>query len=389
MSKVKRFESSFSYKLIYIFRINDKAHEGLLKIGDATLKTDENVDSLPPNCKKLNQAARERINSYTNTAGITYDLLHTELAIRTDIKKGVITAFRDHNVHAVLENSGIKKVTVKDTKAREWFEVDLDTAIRAIQAVKQDKPSLNPSEKGKVFTPVVFRPEQIDAINATVKEFKNGNRMLWNAKMRFGKTLSALEVIRQMHFGKTIIMTHRPVVDSGWYEDYEKIFHNEEDVIYGSKNNGYTIEKLLESGDRFIYFASIQDLRGSEKVGGKHEKNDAVFNTKWDCVIVDEAHEGTTTALGEEVINSIVTENTKFLALSGTPFNILGNYDNNVYTWDYIMEQRRKAEWDNEHFGDSNPYDELPKMNIFVYDLGKQRVLVLHKARALGLGENL
>ena len=35
------------------------------------------------------------------------------------------------------------------------------------------------------------------------------------------------------------------------------------------------------------------------------------------------------------------------------------------------MEQRRKAEWDNEHFGDSNPYDELPKMNIFVYDLGK------------------
>jgi superfamily II DNA or RNA helicase len=371
MAKSGKFESSFSYKLIYIFRINDDNHKGLLKIGDATLKTDESIDQLPPNCKALNKAAKERINSYTNTAAISYDLLHTELAIRTDIKNGSISAFRDHNVHAVLENSGIKKVVVRDTKAREWFEVDLNTAIRAIAAVKKDKPSLNPSEKGKGFTPIVFRPEQDEAIRATIKEFKTGNRMLWNAKMRFGKTICALEVIRQMKFGKTIIITHRPVVDAGWYEDYEKIFHNEKDVIYGSKNNGYTIEKLLESEDRFIYFASIQDLRGSELVGGKHEKNDAVFNTKWDCVIVDEAHEGTTTALGEEVINAIVTEDTKFLALSGTPFNILGNYDNNVYTWDYIMEQRRKAEWDNEHFGDSTPYDELPKMNIFVYDLGK------------------
>ena len=195
--------------------------------------------------------------------------------------------------------------------------------------------------------------------------------MLWNAKMRFGKTLSAVEVVRQMKFGKTIIVTHRPVVDNGWYEDFGKIFYFEEDYVYGSKNNNYTIDRLLSSGKKFIYFASIQDLRGSDKVGGKFDKNNEVFSTEWDCVIVDEAHEGTTTALGEEVIKAIVSEKTKFLALSGTPFNILGSYDKNVYTWDYIMEQRCKAEWDSEHFGDSNPYDELPKMNIFVYDLGK------------------
>lgn len=367
----ERFVDSFSYKLIYIFRINDEAHKGLLKIGDATLKTTESIDKLSPNCRLLNQAAKKRIDEYTSTAGIAYDLLHTELAVRTDMKKGVIVGFRDHDVHAVLEHSKIKKIIIKDTKAREWFKIDLDTAKKAIEAVKQFRPALNPSEQNIEFTPIVFRPEQLEAIKATIKEFKTGNRMLWNAKMRFGKTLSALEVIRQMQFSKTIIVTHRPVVDSGWYEDFSKIFHHEQDFIYGSKNNGYTVEKLLESGKKFIYFASIQDLRGSEKVGGKFEKNSAVFGTKWDCVIVDEAHEGTTTALGEEVINAIVTENTKFLALSGTPFNILGNYDNNVYTWDYIMEQRCKAEWDNEHFGDSNPYDELPKMNIFVYDLGK------------------
>ncbi len=366
-----KFVSSYSYKLIYVFRINDKAHEGLLKIGDATLKTDESIDRLSPNCRLLNQAAKERINSYTNTAGVTYDLLHTELAVRTDIKKGTIKAFRDHDVHAVLEHSGIEKVVLKGTKAREWFRVDLDTVKRAIEAVKQFRPTLNPSETGVPFTPIVFRPEQLQAISETIKQFKTGDRMLWNAKMRFGKTLSALEVVRQMKFGKTIIVTHRPVVDNGWYEDFGKIFYFEEDYVYGSKNNNYTIDRLLSSGKKFIYFASIQDLRGSDKVGGKFDKNNEVFNTEWDCVIVDEAHEGTTTALGEEVIKAIVSEKTKFLALSGTPFNILGSYDKNVYTWDYIMEQRCKAEWDSEHFGDSNPYDELPKMNIFVYDLGK------------------
>lgn len=366
----KRFIDSFSYKLIYIFIINDETHKGLLKIGDATIKTKETIDELYPNCKKLNQAAKKRIDAYTNTAGITYELLYTELAVRANIKNGTVISFRDHDVHAVLENSGIKKVTIKGTKAREWFKVDLDTAISAISAVKQFRPTLKPSERGISFTPIIFRPEQLEAIKVTIKEFKSGNRMLWNAKMRFGKTLSALEVVRQSGFEKTIIVTHRPVVDSGWYEDFSKIFYKE-DYIYGSKNNGSTMKYLLSSGKKFIYFASIQDLRGSDKVGGKFNKNNTVFDTAWDCVIVDEAHEGTTTALGEEVINSIVTKDTKFLALSGTPFNILGNYDNNVYTWDYIMEQRCKAEWDIEHFGDSNPYDELPKMNIFVYDLGK------------------
>ena len=35
------------------------------------------------------------------------------------------------------------------------------------------------------------------------------------------------------------------------------------------------------------------------------------------------------------------------------------------------MEQSRKREWDSLHFGDSNPYDELPELRIFTYGLGK------------------
>ena len=48
-----------------------------------------------------------------------------------------------------------------------------------------------------------------------------------------------------------------------------------------------------------------------------------MFSLDWDLVIVDEAHEGTTTALGDDVIKNLVKEgngyDTKFLALSGTP----------------------------------------------------------------------
>lgn len=372
------FETSFEYKLIYIFRIDDEKHKGLLKIGDATIKTEESIDRLPPNCKLLNQAAKDRIKQYTNTAGVTAELLHTEIAIHT-VKDKVtgqptLKAFRDHHVHSVLVNSGIPKHTLKGSTSKEWFETDLETALKAIDAVKKNIKNLS-NAKSDGFTPIIFRPEQERAIKKTLEQFKDSNKMLWNAKMRFGKTLSALQVAKQCKFEKTIIITHRPVVDSGWYEDFGKIFHGEKDYIYGSKHSGYTVEQLVESGEKFVYFTSIQDLRGSDTVGGKFNKNDAAFSLNWDFVIVDEAHEGTTTALGDAVIENIVKDGngyeTKFLALSGTPFNILDKYEDNVYTWDYIMEQQAKKEWDKLYFGDSNPYDELPELKIFTYDLGK------------------
>lgn len=365
------FETSFKYKLIYIFEIRDEAHKGLLKIGDATIDTQESIDKLPPNCKALNSAAMARIKQYTNTAGVDPKLLHTELAIKTtkNSNSSIETkAFRDFEVHRVLENSGIKKKNLSGSTSREWFKTDLQTAIKAIDAVKKNYNNLSniPSQD---FVPIVFRPEQEEAIEKTLKQFRNGNSMLWNAKMRFGKTLTALEVVRKSGFNKTIIITHRPVVDNGWYEDFKKIFCDE-DYIYGSKNHGYSTEQLIKQDKKFVYFASMQDLRGSDTVGGKYDKNNIVFKTDWDFVIVDEAHEGTKTALGEEVIKQIVKDNTKFLALSGTPFNIIKEYEDNIYTWDYVMEQSRKKEWDTLHFGDSNPYEELPELKIYTYDLG-------------------
>ena len=58
--------------------------------------------------------------------------------------------------------------------------------------------------------------------------------------------------------------------------------------------------------------------------------------------------------------------------MSGTPFNLLDNYnENEIYTWDYVMEQRAKAQWDIDHPGDHNPYAGLPRLNIYTYDLGR------------------
>ena len=81
------YRSPYSYKLIYIFRINDEDHKGALKIGEATINYSGNPKDLTPSCKLLEAAANSRIHQYTNTAGITPQLLYTELAYYVDQKK--------------------------------------------------------------------------------------------------------------------------------------------------------------------------------------------------------------------------------------------------------------------------------------------------------------
>ena len=377
------FLDTFSYKLIYVFRIPIKTHEGLLKIGETTMHGVADISKVEDNSEKLNEAAKARIDSVTKTAGINYELLYTTVAIDNDNK-----VFSDRDVHNVLRRSGIEQVREELNNAYEWYRVDLSTAINAIDAVKDGRSSLHPGDISDHRSPFIFRKEQRDAIEKTIKQFTRNNQekpkrahMLWNAKMRFGKTPSALEVIRRMQFSRTIIITHRPDVSDGWYEDFAKIFYDDENYLYGSKTEGYALENLVNQGcygRKLVYFASIQDLRGSKLVGGKFEKNDAIFNMPWDFVIVDEAHEGTQTELGNAVIQELITstDKTKALYLSGTPFNLLGPEshqqfsEDEVYTWNYIMEQQAKLDWVEQHL-DSNPYAMLPRMNIFTYDLGK------------------
>ncbi|MCQ2344319.1 MAG: Eco57I restriction-modification methylase domain-containing protein [Paludibacteraceae bacterium] len=364
--------NSFRPELIYVFRINDILHSGSLKIGKTTISDDTPLDAAP-NSRTLNEAAKARIRQYTKTAGVAFELLYTEISIAHKNKE--VFCIDDKEVHQVLLRSGIKRSDFTDNMGSEWFECDLETAKRAIAAAKERRTSLLPHEITLGQSPIVFRPEQQNAIDKTVKKFQKSNQMLWNAKMRFGKTLCALQVVRQMNFKRTIILTHRPVVDEGWFDDFKKIFYDTHNYQYGSKGKGGDF-KYMENACalgrvNYIYFASIQDLRGSEQVGGKFDKNHKVFSINWDCVIVDEAHEGTQTLLGKNVLEALIKKDTKVLQLSGTPFNLFDDFnEDEIFTWDYVMEQKAKAEWDDKYFGDSNPYAGLPAMNIYTFDLG-------------------
>lgn len=372
---MSKFESAFGgYKLIYVFRMPYKDHEGALKVGEATVYTDDAPESLQPDCLQLQQAANKRIKQYTQTAGLKYELLYTELAI-TNKGKG----FTDHDVHKVLDRSNIRRKKFEEVDgSKEWYMTELGVVKNAIAAVKAGRHSLNPDEKIADCTPISLRDEQKDAVKKTIKRFKSGhNRMLWYAKMRFGKTLTAMSLVKEMDFKRTIIITHRPVVKKGWFEDFEKLFCDKRDEYkFASRTVGEKFEDVERDAKhnrcKYLYFASIQDLRGAEAVGGNFDKNNAIFNTDWDLVIIDEAHEGTQTDLGKKIEELLVKEKTHLLQLSGTPFNLLENVDEDeVYTWDYIMEQRAKADWYKNHIGEPNPYAGLPKMHIFTYDMSE------------------
>lgn len=377
---------TYSHKIIYVFSIEKKTHHGLLKIGETSLSSTLNPLLISDDSIELNRAASKRIDLYTKTAGITYELLYTTVAINN-----YGSPFKDNDVHRVLKRSQINQPKIDLNGATEWFKCDLQTVKNAIQAVKSGRKSLQSVEISDDKTPIIFRPEQKLAIRESIKRFSQDGleresraHMLWNAKMRFGKTLSALQVVKEMNFAKTIIVTHRPVVRDSWYEDFEKIFYDKPTYKYVSRSIGEDLDSLttyIKSNEetKYIYFASIQDLRGSQQVGGKYEKNKNVFDIDWDFVIIDEAHEGTQTQLGNDVIEQLFNSSskTKTLYLSGTPFNLLSvksnqSFSNNeIFTWDYVMEQRAKLDWVENHFDDSNPYESLPKLSIFTYDLSR------------------
>lgn len=344
-----------------------KEYVGNLKIGKA--KAGDLARDNSDNSAEMREDAKKRISQYMTTSGLPLKLEWVELAYSKVLDN---PWFTDTDVHRVLERSGVKHSDL--LKGQEWFHTTLPVAKAAIKAVKANKSSINVNDlqENTPKVKIVLRPEQQAAVDKAKKAFKKGNKMLWNAKMRFGKTLSALQLIKDEKYKHVLIMTHRPVVDEGWFEDFNKIEMPAAGYIYGSKKEGATFDELQKSNKPFVYFASLQDLRGSEEAGGKAgDKNRKLFSTNWDLVIVDEAHEGTQTELAKNVTKLVVGKNTKLLELSGTPFNILDQYkdEDQVYTWDYTQEQRAKRQWPIDHPGKPNPYADLPKVNMYTFEM--------------------
>lgn len=287
--------------------------------------------------------------------------------------------------------------TFEEIKAYQKGSCDEVFPLRIEQRDAIDRAKLHYCKRTRVATGYRYQ---------VVPEFR---KYLWDAKMRFGKTICALQLMREMDVKRTLIITHRPVVGDGWDEAFKQVIGRKDKapVVEGNNSlsdvyafgmlsekdnsgNFYDMEKFVqEDGHHYAFFVSMQYIRLSEivnditkaknleKTDGYNRANEKlkadILNTNWDLIIVDEAHEGTLTSLGSTVIkNHLQKETTKMLYLTGTSYNIYDEFkENEVFTWDYIAEQRAKRLWDQQHPGEKNPYAELPQMQILTYDISK------------------
>lgn len=362
-------------RLLYVLSINDRKHANLLKVGEVFVDNEIADDT---NKQVLFKAVRDILDKRSYMQGVNYHLEHVECTTYNQSTK----CYKADDVYRTLNKMGIPSTPLNRLKGEDadiWFHCFLAEIQEAINKIKN----------GQVagYGAIKFRPEQDMAIGNTVAHFRkpNGKAFLWNAKMRFGKTLSGLEVAKQLGYKSTLIITHRPVVDKGWHDDFKKIFGKMPEYHYATRmsdnesegGNFYSLTKDVDAGKKkLVFFVSMQYLRLSQYVGGKERNFDplkkAIMKYDWDFVMVDEAHEGIEAAAGVRVMEKLKKENTRILSLSGTPFNLLDKYDEGeIYTWDYVMEQRAKQEWDDKHFGDPNPYAELPRMQILTFTLPK------------------
>ena len=382
-------------RLLYVLSINDRKHQGLLKIGEVFVDN-EIADS--KSSQELGKAVRAVLDARPYMQGVAYHIEYVECTTYDQDK-----CYKADDVYRTLRAMDIPSKTLGKYKdpttgqtedADIWFACTIFDIHDVISKIKQGK--------GAGHGAIKFRPEQEKAIHDTVeyfqKEFKDPNKgkhYLWNAKMRFGKTLSGLEVAKRCGYRSTLIITHRPVVDKGWHDDFAKIFRTPEaladyhakglEPAYGrrmmddndSQGDFYMLTNEVDAGKKIlVFFVSMQYLRLSQFVGGKERNFDplkrAIMEYDWDFVMVDEAHEGIDAAAGVRVMNKLKKENTRILSLSGTPFNLLDKYEESeIYTWDYVMEQRAKLFWDEHHYGDPNPYADLPRMQILTFTLPK------------------
>ena len=383
-------------RLLYVLSINDRKHQGLLKIGEVFVDN-EIADS--KNSQEFGKAVRAVLDARPYMQGVSYHIEYVECTTYDQDSK----CYKADDVYRTLRAMDIPSKTLGKYKdpttgqtedADIWFACTIFDIQDVICKIKQGK--------GAGHGVIKFRPEQEKAIHDTVeyfqKEFKDPNKgkhYLWNAKMRFGKTLSGLEVAKRCGYRSTLIITHRPVVDKGWHDDFAKIFRTPEaladyhakglEPAYGrrmmddndSQGDFHTLTNEVDAGKKIlVFFVSMQYLRLSQFVGGKERNFDplkrAIMEYDWDFVMVDEAHEGIDAAAGVRVMNKLKKENTRILSLSGTPFNLLDKYEESeIYTWDYVMEQRAKLFWDEHHYGDPNPYADLPRMQILTFTLPK------------------
>ncbi len=249
-------------------------------------------------------------------------------------------------------------------------------------------------------TAIKLRNEQKAAIEQAFEFWKKAQKLkpeerkfLWNAKPRFGKTLTAYKFAEKINAQRTLILTNRPAAMDAWASDFFRFIQPGSKTIFASQKGGewsrhriFSRNELLKSNELLnqplYYFISLQDLKGRNKnTKDFKEQNQWIFEIRrnWDLVIVDESHDGVATTKTQEILGKIRRNFT--LHLSGTPFRALANQEfgnEQIYNWTYLDEQLAKKKWR----GQPNPYTELPDMNFWLYDLPNSQLGEMFRTRA-------
>ena len=316
------------------------------------------------------QTAEARIKQQTHTAGIRPKLVWTCPAYYDDG-----TAFTDHEVHAYLTKAGIER-----RHGTEWFHT---TAVNIRDAYMPDfiHRKLD-AIAGDETIDYSLRREQDEAVKKIGSWFDNGgDEFLLNAKPRYGKTLTAYDLIIRNGYKKVLIVTNRPSIANSWAGDYNKFVGIKSGLAFVSdspalKGVPHVIsradyEKSSQAGELgYIMFMSLQDLKGGTEFGGKFNKHEWLADEDIDLLIADESHEGISTLRTEKAFAEIHRKHT--LYMTGTAFNQLasGDFgDENIYNWSYADEQEAKANWNDED--GYNPYECLPRVELRTYQMSK------------------
>ena len=282
--------------------------------------------------------------------------------------------FRDTDFHSYLHKLGVER-----KEKTEWFHIDGANSEREFYNFRKNRGVLKQLNS---LIPYTLRDEQQKAVNQTIAYFKanKNGEFLWNAKPRFGKTLSVYHLCKEINADKVLIVTNRPAIANSWYSDYEKFIGTQSGYYFVSstealKNKKYVlsrddyIKKIDENHYKCIEFVSLQDLKGSIYFGGQLDKLREVSDIDWDLLVIDEAHEGVDTYKTDIAFNQIKRKYT--LHLSGTPFKALANEkfeEKAIFNWTYADEQKAKNNWAED---EENPYKILPKLNLYTYQMSE------------------
>lgn len=292
--------------------------------------------------------------------------------------------FTDKDFHAYLKQQGIERERrPKYPKTTEWhrFEGEPKSSLEYFtDFAGQDFAGLQTTGSDDYE----LRPEQQAAVNQALEAFTSGHdEVLWNAKPRFGKTLTTYDLMRELDAKKVLVVTNRPAIANSWFDDFEQFIGHQTTYKFVSESPSLSSRTpmtraqwrshLLNSSEqdvRIVEFVSLQDLKGSQYFGGPHDKLRHVADFEWDLLVIDEAHEGVDTTKTDVAFDQI--ERTYTLHLSGTPFKALaaGKFGpEQIFNWTYEDEQTAREEWEDN--AAENPYQALPKLNMLTYQVSR------------------